>query len=269
MAVYTRTTLANVYADYWKRSRAMDVFGHEEVKQSAAKTLLDDLLALITAYNTDQNLSVAIAEPRYTITPFSLTNRPYKVRAGQALNYTFANTGGETTSAAVWSGASLPSWVTFNSGTGALTGTAPAITSTNFNVLTGGGDLALVDNYRTGFISCANAFGESVNGPLPFTIQVVHASTPVVSSAGTGGGVHAGALTTYNVVASGTPTSYKAYDLSQLNAGTGGTVAINPTTGAITGNCGSATTAGTYTIYVCAVNAYGEGEDKAVVITLT
>lgn len=265
----TKASAVAIYADYWNRLQKMDVFDHNEPAYVAAKTLLNDIKTCLTAIDTDGSYSINFSEPRYTITPFSSTGRPYKVRAGQVLNYTFAKTGGETSSAAVWSAAYLPSWVTLNSGTGVITGTAPAITSTNFNTLTGAGDLALVDNYKTSLISCVNAFGESTNGPVPFTLQTVHASTPVVSSAGTGGGVHAGALTTYTVTASNTPTSFKAYGLEALNAGTGGTVAINPSTGAITGNTGSATLAQAYTIYVCAVNAYGEGEDKAVVITLT
>ena len=74
---------------------------------------------------------------------------------------------------------------------------------------------------------------------------------------------------TNTITASGTPSSYSAFGLDQLNAGTDGTVALNASTGAISGTLGSDVVAGTYTIYVCGVNGYGEGVDKAVVITVS
>ena len=261
-----------IYADYWKRLNAMDPFDHEEDQTVAARVLLTDIMTCLVAVNTDGTYNLNLSDPRWTITKYSSGTRPYKVKSGAAISYTFAATGGETSvspTAPVWTAVTFPSWLTLNSGTGALTGTAPAVSSGTFNINTGGSNTNLNDMYPTTLISCKSAFGESVNGPLPMSFQVTNALASNVTSAGTGSGVHAGALVTYTVTADNSPTSFVAYDLAQLNAGTGGTVAINPATGAITGNCGSATIAGPYTIYVAAINAYGEGVDKAVVITLS
>lgn len=268
----TKIAATAVYADYWNRIQNMNPVDHNEAVYVSASTLLNDIMTCLVAINTDGAYNFIFTDPRYTITKYSDGIRPYKVRSGQPISYTFGKTGGETSVSPVtpvWTSTNLPYWVTLNSATGVLSGTAPTITATVFNILTGAGNLALSESYTSCMVSCKSAFGESTNGPLPFNIKTVHPTTSVVSSAATGGGVHAGALTTYNVTASNTPTSFIAYDLAQLNAGVGGTVAINPVTGAITGNCGSLTIATTYTINVAAINQYGEGEDKAVVITLT
>ena len=236
---------------------------HDINELTRTQALLANIFAMLTTTNTDGGYTIALAEPRVTITPFSNGVRPYKVKSGSAISYSFASTGGENTNQAVaWSASGLPNWLALNAGTGALTGTAPVI----------GPSTGLMP-VQTALVSAINGFGQAVNGPAPFIFEVTNALAPNVTSAGTGGGVHAGALTTYTVTADNTPSSFIAYDLDKLNVGAvPGTVAINSATGAITGNLGSGAgslAAGPYTIYVCAANANGEGVDKAVVITLT
>jgi len=270
----SRANAVAIFVDYYTKLNGPMPTKHDPLVDPILRSTLANVLALLTTTNTDGGYTIALAEPRVTITPYSSGTRPYKVKSGQAISYTIATTGGETTSTPVaFTAIGLPYWLTLNAATGALTGTAPAVTSTYVSSTTGGEVAKTSDLYPVAMISAKNAFAESVNGPYPFTFQVTNASASNITSAATGTGVHAGALAAYTITADNTPTSFVAYDLAQLNAGaTPGTVALNPLTGVISGNLGAGTgspAAGTYTIYVAAVNAFGEGVDKAVVITLS
>lgn len=266
----TRANAVSMFVKYYNRMKNINYYIHNAEAYQQFRETMADIMSFLTMVNTDGSYTIAFTEPRVTIVPYSNGIRPYKVKAGQAISYTIATTGGETTSTpVVFSAQNLPSWLTLNSSSGALTGTAPAVSTYTNNKSTGGTVANVTDIYPTALISAKNAFDEATNGPYPFVFQVTNTLAPNVTSAATGDGIHAGALTEYTVTADNTPTTFIAYGLEALNAGTGGTVAINPTTGVISGNCGSATTATTYTIYVAAINAYGEGVDKAVVFTLT
>ena len=264
----TKASAVSIFADYYNKLNNLKTLEHNGPANEMIRGLVADVQACLTAINTDGSYSINFSEPRYTIVPYS-GGRPFKVRSGQAISLSVSKTGGETSSTAVYSAANLPAWLSLNSSTGAFSGTAPALADFTMDYLTAGTDATLADVYPPTYLSVQNAFGEATNGPLAMNFVVVHASTPVVSSGATGTGSVGSTLSTYTIAASGTPSSFSAFGLDQLNAGTGGTVALNTSTGAISGTLGSAVTAGTYTIYVCATNAYGEGVDKAVVITVS
>jgi hypothetical protein len=92
-----------------------------------------------------------------------------------------------------------------------------------------------------------------------FSLAAAPASAPVISSAATASGT-VGTPFTFQIVASGSPTSYAATNLS----GTG--LAIDTTTGAITG---TPTTAGTITSTVSATNATGTGNATLTITVAT
>jgi len=282
-ASLTKANVVDIFTAYNKINGNPPV-PHNAETMVAINTLLGQISTLLTAYNTDNTYNIALTQPKVTIVPYSNGIRPYKVMSGQAISYTIATTGGENTNVAVaFSANNLPGWLTLNSSTGALTGTAPALSSSTLNS-TRGSRVANVSDVPGGaaMISAINGFGQAVNGPYPFIFEVVSQYSSAVTSAATASGVHAGAFSAYTITGN-TPTdgnsvacpplSFVAYDLAQLNAGaTPGTVALNPTTGVISGNLGSGTgspAAGTYTIYVAVINAYGEGVDKAVTVTLS
>lgn len=257
----TKATAVAIYANSWDKLNNFPLAKHSVEVQQLIQSLTTDIRTLLDTVNTDGSYTIAFTEPRYTIVPYSAT-RPFKVRAGQALSYTLTKSGGESTAAVTWSAANLPSWITLNSSSGNLSGTAPVVSGSTFNVMSGAGEAALSDLLAPINISCKNAFGEAVNGPLPISIQVVNASTPVVSSAATASGAAAAhTFTTYTITASNTPTSFAAYGLL-----TG--LTLNPATGAISGTLDASVTAGTYYMYVSGINAYGEGEEKLVTITI-
>lgn len=271
----TRANAVSILVDYYNAvNNPIDT--HDSTKISRINALLADVMAILVTTNTDGAYGIALTSPKVTIVPYSSGTRPYKIKGGAAFSYTIATTGGETTSTPVTfsTTTALPSWVTLNPSTGVLSGTAPAVSGSVFNLLSGGETANVSDTLRTPFmVSAKTAFGESTNGPIPFQLEVTNPLAPGVTSAATGSGVHAGSLVNYTITASGSPTSFVAYDLAQLNAGAvPGTISLNATTGVISGNLGSGVGslgAGTYTIYVAAVNAYGEGLDQAVVITLS
>lgn len=282
-ASLTKANIVDIFTSYNKIANS-SLFAHHAEANTVVSNLLSNLSTLLTAYNTDNSLGVALTQPKVTIVPYSSGTRPYKVMSGQAISYTIATTGGENTNVAVaFSANNLPGWLSLNSSTGALTGTAPALATSTLNS-TRGSRVANVSDVPGGaaMISAINGFGQAVNGPYPFIFEVVSQYSSSVTSAGTATGVHSGAFAAYTITGN-TPTdgnsvacpplSFVAYDLAQLNAGaTPGTVALNPVTGVISGNLGSGTgspAAGTYTIYVAVINAYGEGVDKAVTVTLS
>lgn len=264
----TKATAVSIFADYYNKLNNLKTLEHNGPANEMIRGLVADVQACLAVINTDGSYSINFTEPRYTIVPYS-GGRPFKVRSGQAISFSVTKTGGETSSAAVYTATGLPAWLTLNSSTGAFSGTAPDLFSYTMDYLTAGEYALLADVYPPTSLSVKNAFGEAVNGPLAMNFVVVHASSPVVSSGATGTGTVGSTLSTYTVTASGTPTSFSAFGLDQLNAGTDGTVAIDSSTGAITGTLGSGVVAGTYTVYVCATNAYGEGVDKAVVFTIS
>ena len=259
-----KPTAVAAFADYYNKLNIINASHLDIDTKVLINGLTANLYTALKAISDNDGHNIVFAEPRYTIVPYSNGIRPFKVRAGQAINLTVGKTGGETSSAAVWSAVNLPSWLTFSSG-GVFSGTAPNITKSTFNILSGGSKLQVNEIVANVKISCQNAFGESTNGPIPLTFMVVNLNCSVVSSAATAAGVHGGAFTTYNITANNTPTAYVAYGLEQF----GGTVVLNSSTGAITGTVAAGQTTGTYTIYVAAINANGEGEDKAVVVTIT
>ncbi|MCI4435667.1 MAG: putative Ig domain-containing protein, partial [Ignisphaera sp.] len=235
---------------------------HSVEIQQLIQSLAADLRTCLDVVDTDGTYGIAFDEPRYTIVPYS-SGRPIKVRPGQALSHTFLTSGGEVTSLPVWSMFNSLSWLSLDSVTGALTGIAPVITQTTFNVLTGGSATDLSETPAPLKLSCKNAFGEAVNGPLAVSIKIIDPSTLVVSSGSTASGdASAHTFATYTIAAAGA-TSFVCYGLSQLPG-----LTLNPATGAISGTLAGSVVAGTYELYVAAVNAYGEGEDKLVTVTI-
>jgi hypothetical protein len=262
----TRANAVTMFVNYYKHLNNIALYQHDAAVYQQIRESLADIMTCLTMIDDDGAYTIALTEPRVTITPYSTGARNYKVKSGQAISYTIATTLGEiTTTPRVFSATDLPSWLTLNASTGVLSGTAPAISTYTNNKLTGGSDANVTDIYPTTLVSVKNDFGEATNGPYPFTFQVTHTSAPTVSSAATGTGTSGGAFTEYDITASGTPTSYVAHGLAQL----GTLVVLDTATGKITGTIPATVAAGTYTIYVAAANAYGEGVDQAVVITVS
>lgn len=262
----TRANAVQMFVRYYKQLNNAIPYQHDANAYAAVRESLKDIMTCLTMIDSDGSYTIALTEPRVTITPYSTGTRPYKVKSGQAISYTIATTGGETTTTPiVFSATNLPSWLTLDSSTGALTGTAPTISTDTYNMTTCGSDANVTDLYPTALVSAKNDFGEATNGPYPFAFQVTNTSAPDVTSAATGTGTSGGAFTTYTITASNTPTSYVAYGLDQL----GDEVVLDETTGEITGTIPATVDTGTYTIYVAAINAYGEGVDQAVVITVS
>ena len=259
--VLSSAQLTTIYNDYFS------ILNHPPSIRDEASTikynkLMSDLLTLINAYNVDATVGLTIAEPRVTIATYVGESSPFVAVAGSSVNYTVSVTGG--IGSATFSAVGLPSGLSINSSTGAITGTAPAITATTFNSTKGNRSAATSQQFSP-LISAVNSFGQAVNGPYTFPITIVSNTVPVVSSAATGAGnssTHA--FTTYTITASNTPTSFVAFGLSQLKG-----ITLNAATGAISGTLDAAVVGGTYTIYVAGINASGQGPTKAVVITVS
>jgi hypothetical protein len=220
---------------------------------------------MLTAINTDGAYGINLANPLVTIVPYSSGTRPYKIKTGTAISYTIGTTGGETSSTLAFSASNLPGWLTLDPASGALTGTAPAISSKSFNSNNGVSVNNVTDIPESAaMINVSNAYGPATNSPMPWTFQVTNALAPNVTSAGTATGSGGGAFTEYDITADNSPTSFIAYDLGVL----GGLVVVDPATGHVTGTIPQTIPSGTYTFYVAAANANGEGLDKAVVVTV-
>jgi hypothetical protein len=150
---------------------------------------------------------------------------------GTAFSYQITASNSPTSYAAT----GLPAGLSLNTSTGVISGTPTAAGTSNVN------------------ISATNAGGTG-SATLVVTINI---APPVISSAGTASGT-IGAAFTYQIAASGSPTSYGAINLpAGLTVDTG--------TGLISG---TPTTAGTTTATVRATNAGGTGS-KSLVITIT
>jgi hypothetical protein len=151
---------------------------------------------------------------------------------GTAFTYQIVATNTPT----AYSATSLPSGLSINTTTGAITGTptSAAITTTT--------------------IRATNAAGTTTASLVITTILVVVA--PVISSSPTASAT-AGTAFTYQITASNTPTSYNA---TGLPSG----LSINTTTGAITG---TPTSAGTASVNISATNAGGTGSSSLTITT--
>ena len=263
MPTLSKPQTVALYASYFTRLNNLPATIKRDTTASPlVRSILADELSLIQAISTDNTYSINFVEPRLTIVPYSSGTRPYKIKTGTAISYSIGTSGGETSSTNIFSAKTLPAWLSINSATGALTGTAPAITSVHFNPKTGGSVANLADEYPTSLVGVSNDFGQAVNGPYPFTFTVVSASTPVVTSATTLN-TAPGATFAYTITANNTPTSFVAYDITTLGA-----LTVTSSTGVIGGTVSSSLATGTYNIYVAGVNAYGEGIDQAVVVTV-
>jgi hypothetical protein len=125
--------------------------------------------------------------------------------------------------------ANLPAGLALNTSTGAITGTPT--TAGTFPVT----------------INASNATGSSI---LILTITIAPAAVaPIITSAITAPGTVGTTFVTYNIIATGAPTSYGA---NGLPAG----LAVNSLTGRITG---TPTTAGIFVVTLSATNSFGTG----------
>ncbi|MFM7021469.1 MAG: putative Ig domain-containing protein, partial [Flavobacteriales bacterium] len=150
--------------------------------------------------------------------------------AGQFFYYGITASGLPTS----YNATGLPSGLSVNSSTGAITGTAATIGT---SIVT---------------LSATNAVG---TGTKTLTINI-YATAPVISSATTATGT-VGTAFTYNITASSSPTSYNATGLP-------GGLSVNTTTGLISG---TPTVAGTFNATISATNATGTGS-TAISITI-
>lgn len=151
--------------------------------------------------------------------------------AGSAFSYQITASNNPTS----YGASGLPAGLSINTTTGAITGTPSAAGTSNVT------------------ISATNPGGTG-SATLVITINV---APPVISSGGTASGI-VGTAFSYQITASGSPTSYGA---SNLPAG----LSVDTGTGLISG---SPTTAGTTTATVRATNAGGTGS-KSLVISIT
>ncbi len=137
-----------------------------------------------------------------------------------------------------YSASGLPSGLTLNTQTGAITGTPVA-----------------AGTYRVA-LSAINSAGAGSGATLVVTVGA-NASAPVFTSPGTAAGV-VGAAFSYTITATNSPTSYGA---TGLPAG----LSVNTTTGVISG---TPTTAANSSVTLSATNAYGTAT-RGLALTVT
>lgn len=144
------------------------------------------------------------------------------------VTYTIAATGSPTSFGAT----GLPSGLTLNALTGAITGTP---TATGISVAS---------------LTATNSNGTSTPAVLTITVAAAGVA-PIITSANSGyvPGAVGTVFSTYTITATGSPTSYSATNLPPG-------LSLNPLTGQITG---TPTAAGTYTGMITATNGSGSG----------
>ena len=151
---------------------------------------------------------------------------------GQAFSYQITATKFPTS----YGAAPLPAGLSFNAGTGLISGSPTAAGTTNVS------------------ITATNSAGADTK---TLVLTVINPALPVVTSGGTASGTLGDVFSTYQITATNIPTSYGA---SGLPAG----LTVNAGTGAITG---TPTVSGTFSVVISATNSTGTGT-KTLTITL-
>ncbi|MFT3683022.1 MAG: putative Ig domain-containing protein [Ferruginibacter sp.] len=203
----------------------------------AAGTYTVDITATNAAgTSTPVTLTITISP----LTPPSVTSaNTAGGTEGSAFSYTITATNSPTSYGVT---GTLPSGVTLNTSTGAITGTPPAGANGTYNVS----------------IYASNAAGPGLSQALTITIAV--GPIPVITSANTAS-AQVIVPFTYNITATNSPTSYSI--VGTLPSG----LSLNTTTGAITGTPAGGSN-GTYPVTIRATNIYGTGT-QALTITVS
>lgn len=181
-------------------------------------------------------VEILIDIARALTVPVITSNGTASGQVGATFQYQIVATNSPTS----YTATALPDGLTFNSGTGVITGIPTTETATPFEVT----------------LTAVNADGTSA--PKTLAISVVPApATPKITSALSAGG-RVGTAFSYQITATETPTSFTT---DQLPAG----LTLNSSTGVITG---TPTASGTTSVQLRAANAAGLGQASTLVIEI-
>ncbi len=170
--------------------------------------------------------------------PVVTSNGSAPAQVGQSFSYAITATNSPTSFGAT----PLPAGLSLNAATGMITGVPSTATSPTTPAV-----VSLTATKRDG-----------TSNPKPLHISIAPApAAPVVTSGATANG-RVGLAFTYQIAASGTPTSFVATDLP---AG----LTLAPATGAITG---TPTVAGTFAATIAAANTSGLGANAPLTLTI-
>jgi hypothetical protein len=198
-------------------SSSLNGYQYQCVVNGVLGSILPNLAATATSYPA--TLTIALPVPAITSASSATAT------TGSAFSYTITATNSPTSYGAT----GLPSGLSINTGTGAITGTPTALGS--FNVT----------------ITAANAVG---SGSITLSLTVnSNSGKPVITSAASASALE-GSDFSYKITASNSPTSYSA---TGLPSG----ISVNTTTGSISGT--PAVPPGAFKITLGATNAGGTG----------
>lgn len=193
----------------------------------------------LTATNSGGNgpAVLALTVSPAVVTPAITSSFTASGQSGQAFTYTILASGNPSS----FSSDNLPSWLSLNATTGAITGTLPTVSAT------------------TTYSIDLKATNSAGSGPAVLTLTVTAPGNLPSISSPSSYALQQGQLLSYSITATNNPTSYAAGNLPAW-------LTLDPVHGTL---AGIPTSAGTYTVTLSASNGSGAGASTTLTIAVS